>query len=96
MLLWVNVNFKAVLIDSVKRSDLFSLIFRCVQGGLSVQIGFMSLKFFNVSTVGIVCSLTPIFVCIFAFFLLGEIVKIKDIIALFAVMLAAAMVILGA
>lgn len=66
------------LIDSIDRRQVPSLVFRCTQGGLSVLISFMCIKFFNVSTVGIVCSLTPLFVCLIAYWLLGERLKRFD------------------
>ena len=59
-------------------------------------ISFMCIKFFNVSTVGVVCSLTPIFVCIIAYFLLGERLKLFDQAALAATFGAIMLVIFGA
>ena len=56
----------------------------------------MLIKYFNVSTVGIVCSLTPLFVCFMAYFLLGERMTPTDIAALGAVIACVSMVILGA
>ena len=96
MLVWGFGHLKHDLIDSVDRKSLPSLIFRCSQGGLSVFISFMCIKFFNVSTVGIVCSLTPLFVCLIAYWLLGERLKTFDQIALVAVFVSVCMVILGA
>lgn len=95
MLLWVNVNLKSMLYDQVERSNFWSLVFRCIQGGLSVQIGFLSVKFFDVSTVGLVCSLTPVLVCFLAWLLLGETLKMFDLIALGIVVMAVSLVILG-
>ena len=42
-----------------------SLSFRSMQGAISVYIGFSSLCFFPVSTVGVICTLKPIIVIIF-------------------------------
>lgn len=56
----------------------------------------MCIKFFNVSTVGVVCSLTPIFVCIIAYLLLGERLKLFDQAALVATFAAVMLVIFGA
>ncbi len=78
MLLWGAGHLKRDLVDAVDRKALPSLVFRCTQGGLSVFISFMCIKFFNVSTVGIVCSLTPLFVCLIAYWLLGERLKTFD------------------
>lgn len=89
-------NLKRDLCQSVKREDLGSLVFRCSQGGLSVIISFMTVKNFSVSTVGIVCSLAPIFCCIMAYLVLGERMKPIDYMALVAVFAAVCLVILGA
>jgi drug/metabolite transporter (DMT)-like permease len=71
-LLMSHRNLKHELVDCVDRSSFPSLVFRCLQGALSVFISFMCIKYFDVSTVGIVCSLTPLFVCLLAYFMLGE------------------------
>lgn len=65
-------NLKRELFDSIGSDVVPSLIFRCLQGTLSVLITFTSIKYFDVSTVGVVCSLTPFFVCLLAYFVLGE------------------------
>ena len=56
----------------------------------------MSLKYFNVSTVGIVCSLTPLIVCVIASFLLNERMKRSDMITLAGVFVAVMLVIIFA
>lgn len=94
-LLWVNLNLKATMVDAVTRDSVGSLVFRCLQGGLSVTIGFLCIKYFSVSTVGIVCSLVPIFVCLLAWLFLGERMTWKDCVALAVVIIAASLVILG-
>jgi drug/metabolite transporter (DMT)-like permease len=60
------------LIGSIEVECIPSLVIRCVQGALSVFISFLCLKYFSVSIVGIVCSLTPLMVCLLAYFVLGE------------------------
>jgi drug/metabolite transporter (DMT)-like permease len=69
---WSFGSLHKNLIGSVDRECLPSLVFRCVQGALSVFISFLCLKYFSVSIVGIVCSLTPLMVCLLAYFALGE------------------------
>jgi len=69
---WSFGNLHKNLIGSVDKECLPSLVFRCVQGALSVFISFLCLKDFSVSIVGIVCSLTPLMVCLLAYFTLGE------------------------
>ena len=96
MFAWLNKGLKKALFHTVDRKSAGALAFRCTQGGLSVFISFMSVKYFPVSTVGIVCSLTPLFVCVMAYFLLGERMRIFDWAALVAVFVSVSLVILGA
>lgn len=96
MLFWGYGHLRHDLVDAVDRAQLPALVFRCSQGGLSVFISFMCIKFFNVSTVGIVCSLTPLFVCLIAYWLLGERLKMFDQCALVFVFISVCLVILGA
>lgn len=95
VLLMVNSQAKSKFIDPLNCKMLPSLIFRCLQGGLSVYISFSSLNFFNVSTVGIVCSLKPIIACIFGVIILGEKMGRRDVICMTAVFLAVFLVIFG-
>ena len=95
ILLMVNRNVKATLWDPVTCRALPSLIFRCLQGGISVYIAFSSINFFNVSTVGIVCSLKPIIACLFGVSILGESMTWKDVICMGAVFIAVFLVIFG-
>ena len=96
LVVYLNRNLKAVLIDGVDRDSLPSLVVRCLQGGTSVFISFMCIKYFNVSTVGIVCSLTPIVVCVLAYYLLGERMTAASVAALVCVFGAVVLVIMGA
>lgn len=95
-LLMSRGNLRHELVDCVDRSSLPSLVFRCLQGALSVFISFMCMKYFDVSTVGIVCSLTPLFVCLLAYFMLGERLKRSDQMALVFVVACVCLVMLGA
>ena len=56
----------------------------------------MSLKYFNVSTVGVVCSLTPLIVCVIASYLLNERMKRRDMFTLGGVFVACMLVIIFA
>ena len=95
ILLMINRNVKATLWDPVTCRALPSLIFRCLQGGISVYIAFSSINYFNVSTVGIVCSLKPIIACLFGVSILGESMTWKDVICMGAVFVAVFLVIFG-
>ena len=92
----VNRNVKSTLYDPVDCKTLPSLIFRCLQGGISVYIAFSSIHFFNVSTVGVVCSLKPIIACIIGVSMLGESMNCKDVICMGAFLFAVFLVIFGA
>ena len=59
-------------------------------------ISFQSIKYFDVSTVGMVCSLAPLFVCGLAYFILGEKMRIPDMVFLFSVFCCVILVLLGA
>ena len=54
------------------------------------------MKYFSVSVTSIVCSLTPLFACIFAWMLLGENISYYTIISVFFVLGCVFLVILGA
>lgn len=95
ILMMINRNIKATLWDPVEYRSLPSLIFRCLQGGISVYISFSSINYFNVSTVGIVCSLKPIIACILGVTILGESMTCKDVICMSAVFIAVFLVIFG-
>lgn len=95
VLMMVNRNAKSVLYDPVDCKTLPSLIFRCLQGGISVYIAFSSINYFNVSTVGIVCSLKPIIACVFGVTMLGESMSCKDVVCMSAFFIAVFLVIFG-
>jgi len=96
VLITQNVNLKKIAYDQVDRQNLPALIFKTLQGSTSVYLSFTTLKCFNVSTVGIVCSLMPLLVCLFAACLLGERVKILDYVTIVFITSAVLLVILGA
>ena len=91
----VNRNLKSTLWDPVDCKTMPSLIFRCLQGGISVYISFSSINYFNVSTVGIVCSLKPIIACLFGISILGERMGCRDVVCMSAVFIAVFLVIAG-
>ena len=55
----------------------------------------MCVLYFNVSTIGIVCSLKPIIVCMFAVMVMGERMGGLDIMSNGLSLVAIAMVVLG-
>lgn len=93
--IWLNKNLKEDLIDSIDCKSLYPLIFRCISGGIVQVIAFTSLKYFNISTVGSVCSLAPICVCIMAYFILNERMNKIDCLFLCAVFCSVMLVLMG-
>ena len=96
MMLKINVNAKALLWDSIEMDSIGALIFRCAQGGISLVIAFNSIKYFNVSTVGVVCSLSPPLCMIMAYFVSGETTELKEALMMGIVLTSVFLVIFGA
>jgi drug/metabolite transporter (DMT)-like permease len=59
-------------------------------------MSYKTLQCFSVSTIGIVCSLMPLIVCVMAGLMLGEKVTAKDYLTMVLVITAVMFVILGA
>lgn len=95
-LLVVNKDMKHILIDSVDKERLPSLAFKSCQTTTSVFISFYAIKHFKVSTVGMVCSLTPLIACVLAFCMLGEKITLLNVLTICAVLASVFLVILGA
>jgi drug/metabolite transporter (DMT)-like permease len=95
MLAWVNKNFKHVMVSQIDLSCWPSLVFRCAQGALSLFNGFLLLQYFYVSTIQIVCALTPIFTCVLAYFSFGSRITSADIRALIAIFVAIGLILSG-
>ncbi len=95
MLIWINKDIMNVMFGQVQASCWPSLIFRCAQGALSLFNGFLLLKYFYVSTITIVCALTPIFTVIFAYFIFGSQVSSADIRSLIAIFMAVGLILTG-
>lgn len=95
MFMWINKDIGNVLFGQVQASCWPSLIFRCAQGALSLFNGFLLLKYFYVSTITIVCALTPIFTVILAYFIFGSQISPADIRALIAIFVAVGLILTG-
>ena len=67
-----------------------------MSGVLAQLISFQIIKVFDLSTVGIVCSLAPIIVCVIGYFFLGESQFCSDNIFLALVFTACVIVLVGA
>ena len=95
MFLYINRNLKSTLIDPINRRNVLPIAFRCFQGGVSVYIGFVSLNYFTVSTVGVVVSMKPVIACIIGILCLGERMLCKDIVSMCAILGAVVLIIFG-
>ena len=95
MLLVKGESIRGRLVAPVDRQNVKPLFLRAFQSALCVYIAFMSIKYFNVSTVGIVCSLKPIITCVIAVALMGEKMGISDVISNALGLLAIMLVIVG-
>ena len=94
VLIWINKDAKEVFVGK-EQTCWPSLIFRCSQGTITLYNGFILLKYFNVSTITTVCALSPMFICIFAFFILKATIEWTQIRSLMAVFSAVALIITG-
>jgi drug/metabolite transporter (DMT)-like permease len=93
--IWVNKDIKEIMVGQIETTCLPSLIFRCLQGALSLFNGFLLLQYFYVSTISIVCALTPIFTCIMAYFIFGSDISSADVRALIAIFVAIGLILTG-
>lgn len=96
VLITQNRHIRTIVYDQVDREGVPALAFKTFQGSVTIFFNYKSLQCFAVSTVGIVCTISPMVVCILAGCLLGEKVTIKDYLTLLLVTSLVAMVILGA
>ena len=84
------------LIEAVSRDCIPSLVFRCIQGALSVFLSFLCIKYLSVSIVGVVCSLTPLIACLLAYILLNEKQTSQNIVSLIAIFSFVCLIMIGA
>ncbi len=67
-----NGDLKRIMVDSVPKESYLPLFFKTMQGSAGACLSYVAIRQFNVSTVGIACSLAPLLVCVLAYFFLGE------------------------
>lgn len=58
---WLNVSIKKTLYEDLSSKALFPLTVRVIAGNLSVFVNFMSVKFFQLTTVAMVINTAPFF-----------------------------------
>jgi drug/metabolite transporter (DMT)-like permease len=95
MLTMRGQSWKKELITSIDKTTIKPLILRSASSGTCVFIAFISVKYFNVSTVGIVCALKPILTVVLAYSLLSIPVSFLDGVSNGVSLGAIALVILG-
>lgn len=72
LLVVCNVNLKNIMYDSIDPDSKWALAYKSVQATVSIMIQYNAMKYFAVSTTGVVCSLVPFIACILACLLLKE------------------------
>ena len=59
VVLALNKNLKFVMWDNVKKENIGPLLFRVIQGNLTIYIQFAGVKFFTLVTIGVISQLVP-------------------------------------
>ena len=96
LLVCLNSNLKYVMYDRVDPDAKGALAFKTVQSTASIFISYNAMKYFTVSTVGVVCSLTPLVACVLAALILKEKLTCWTVSSIFIVLSCVLMVIFGA
>lgn len=96
LILVLNKNLKYVMYDCIDPESKWALAFKSSQTCISIFISYNAMKYFSVSTVGSVCSLTPLIACLLAACLLGERLTFWTITSVFIVLSCVMMIIFGA
>ena len=96
LILVLNVNIKQVMYDKIDTDNLGALAFKTVQTTISIFISYNAMKYFPVSTVGVVCSLTPLIACILAALILKERLTFWTMFSVAIVLSCVIMVLFGA
>ena len=96
LVLVLNVNLKHIMYDRVDPDAKGALAFKTIQSTASIFITYNAMKYFSVSTVGVVCSLTPLIACILAALILKERLSCWTVSSVFIVLACVMLVIFGA
>ena len=96
LILVLNRKLKHIMYDSVDPNAKFALAFKTSQSTASIFISYTAMKYFSVSTVGVVCSLTPLVACMLAAVILKEKLTFWTVFSVFIVLCCVLMVIFGA
>ena len=96
LLVCLNSNLKYVMYDRIDPDAKGALAFKTIQSTVSIFISYNAMKYFSVSTVGVVCSLTPLVACVLAAIILKEKLTCWTVSSIFIVLACVLMVIFGA
>jgi drug/metabolite transporter (DMT)-like permease len=96
LVLALNVKLKYVMYDRVDPDSKWALAFKSCQTTSSIFISYTAMKYFSVSTAGVVCSLTPLVACILAALILKERLTFWTIFSVVIVLSCVMMILFGA
>jgi drug/metabolite transporter (DMT)-like permease len=91
----LNVKLKHVMYDTIDPESKWALAFKSTQTCVSIFISYNAMKYFSVSTTGVVCSLTPLIACLLAVLFLKEKLSKWTIISVLIVLSCVMMIIFG-
>jgi len=91
----LNKRLKSIMWDTVHVDTIPSLCFKTFQGSIGVLLAYYAIRAFQISTVGIVSSISPLLVCLMAYLVLGEKVKATEIVGLVIVIIGIILVVIG-
>ena len=96
LVIFLNRKLKNIMYDSIDPESKWALAFKSIQTCISIFISYNAMRYFSVSTTGVVCSLTPLIACIFAALLLKERLTLWTILSVLIVLSCVMMIIFGA
>ena len=96
LILVLNKNLKYVMYDCIDPDSKWALAFKSSQTCISIFISYNAMKYFTVSTTGVVCSLVPLIACILAALILKEKLTVYTIVSVLIVLACIITIILGA
>lgn len=96
LILVLNRNLKYIMWDRVDPDAYGALGFKTVQSTCSIFISYNAMKYFSVSMVAVVCSLTPLIACVLAWLILKEKLTLWTILSVAFVVSCVMFVIFGA
>ena len=96
LIVFLNVKLKHIMYDSIDPDSKYALAFKSCQTTVSIFIAYNAMKYFSVSTTGVVCSLVPLIACCLAALILKEKLTFYTIFSVVIVLSCVMMIIFGA